>query len=315
MFNVEKYIAECIESILKQNFTDFEIIVIDDCSTDRSAEIVKNYDDPRIKLYRRVKNFGRSSARNMGVDLSHGKYIYFMDSDDMIHSNLILTLYQIAEETRADIVYMNSWYEVNEDFVFAPKMKVRSCTCNNPNPREITSDLMLRLRHEYMNRDVEVPPWIKIQRRDFIIENHLYFPEITRDEDGLFNFAELCYVKRALVVDGCGYFHRNYSTQTSGLSAEHQIRQAIDSLPETIRYMDEILQSINISSHDRSIIETRQIIHLFRCFILRSYLGELPHSKIEEIIYDSILNSTLLDANLIRAMFHALAFKIEGDIL
>ena len=69
MFNCEKYIQTCIDSILNQTFEDFELIIIDDFSTDQSLKIVESYQDSRIKLFRRARNFGRSSARNFGLEL------------------------------------------------------------------------------------------------------------------------------------------------------------------------------------------------------------------------------------------------------
>lgn len=86
MYNVEKYIQTCLDSILDQTFQNFEVIIVDDCSTDRSAEIVeqKYLSDPRIKIYQQIKNSGAASTRNLGMSVSRGKYVYFMDPDDGI---------------------------------------------------------------------------------------------------------------------------------------------------------------------------------------------------------------------------------------
>ncbi len=79
LYNAEKYIETCINSILTQTFQNFEVIVVDDCSTDRSLEIVRNYQDPRIKIIHQFTNSGESSSRNLGLANARGKYVYFMD--------------------------------------------------------------------------------------------------------------------------------------------------------------------------------------------------------------------------------------------
>lgn len=82
-YNAEKYIQEAIDSILNQTFTDFEFIIIDDGSTDRTVDIIKSYTDPRIRFYQNEQNMGVASTLNRGLDLSTGEYIARMDSDDI----------------------------------------------------------------------------------------------------------------------------------------------------------------------------------------------------------------------------------------
>ena len=101
MYNSEKYVGECLESVLAQTFQDFEIIVVDDCSTDKSCKVVekfiKNFGD-KIKLVRRKFNSGLPSLpSNDGITISSGKYIFFMDNDDLIIKTAFEELFEIAE--------------------------------------------------------------------------------------------------------------------------------------------------------------------------------------------------------------------------
>ena len=82
LYNSEKYIAEAIDSVLLQSYTDFEMIIIDDCSQDNSVNIVNSYNDKRIQLICLKENNGAGVARNKGIDLAKGRYIAFLDSDD-----------------------------------------------------------------------------------------------------------------------------------------------------------------------------------------------------------------------------------------
>ena len=82
-YNAEKYIKETIESVLSQDYSNFELIIVNDCSTDRSEEIIKSFNDSRIKYYKFDINQGVAAARNFALDHATGKYVTFLDSDDL----------------------------------------------------------------------------------------------------------------------------------------------------------------------------------------------------------------------------------------
>ena len=83
VYNSEKYVKEAIDSVLKQTYQNFEIIVVDDCSTDNSCQIIKKIDDQRIRLIKLDKNSGVAVARNIAIENAKGQYIAFLDSDDI----------------------------------------------------------------------------------------------------------------------------------------------------------------------------------------------------------------------------------------
>ena len=97
VFNGEKYIDEAIRSILDQTFTDFEFIIIDDCSTDRTAEKVLQHKDTRIQFLRNDKNVGNYPARNRGYEIARGKYICVMDADDISDRDRLRIQFQFME--------------------------------------------------------------------------------------------------------------------------------------------------------------------------------------------------------------------------
>lgn len=104
VYNVEQYIKDCIESVLGQTLTSFEFILVDDCSPDKSVEIIKSYNDPRIKLIQHETNRGCGQARVTGLKYATGEYTFFLDSDDWLHSNCLSNLYTVAERDKADVV-------------------------------------------------------------------------------------------------------------------------------------------------------------------------------------------------------------------
>lgn len=105
IYNVERYLSECINSILRQTFSDFECILVNDGSTDICGEICNNYQkiDNRIQIIHQ-SNKGVSAARNIGINIAKGEYITFIDSDDIIHHSYLYYLYNTAKKYNTDLV-------------------------------------------------------------------------------------------------------------------------------------------------------------------------------------------------------------------
>lgn len=116
VYQVEKYIRQCIESIQAQTFTDFELILVDDGSKDASGEICDKYakEDDRIKVIHKT-NGGLSDARNKGIEVVNSKYLMFIDSDDYIEKDMVKLLYQNILDTESDIAVCNFRYVYEEN--------------------------------------------------------------------------------------------------------------------------------------------------------------------------------------------------------
>ncbi len=117
IYNIEDYIGECIESIRAQNDIDFEIICVDDCSTDKSWDVLKSYAkyDERIKLFKTEKNSGLASARNIGLRASIGEYIYNIDGDDLLAENALETMYQYMSKYELDMLSFSALSFFDDD--------------------------------------------------------------------------------------------------------------------------------------------------------------------------------------------------------
>ena len=110
VFNVENYIKECLDSVIAQTYQNIEILCVDDCGTDNSIEIVKDYakKDNRIKILTHNENRGLPVARNTGINKAKGEFIFFLDSDDYISENTIEELEKKAFASQADIILCDS---------------------------------------------------------------------------------------------------------------------------------------------------------------------------------------------------------------
>ena len=131
MYNAQKYIGECIDSILAQTYTNFEIVVIDDGSTDRSAAVVEAYQDTRIHLYRNNGNRGIPYTRNWGLDLAKGKYLAIMDADDIASPRrLEISVDYLERHPECRIVGGMCNY-IQEGKICRPPGQIRRSECQN----------------------------------------------------------------------------------------------------------------------------------------------------------------------------------------
>lgn len=125
LYNSEKFIAETIESVLAQTYKNWEMLIVNDCSKDNGAKIAEEYSkkDKRIKLFNNEKNEGVSFTRNRAIDLSNGKYIAFLDSDDLWHKEKLEKQIGMMEEKNISLSY-TAYTKINEDKSLRGKIKV-----------------------------------------------------------------------------------------------------------------------------------------------------------------------------------------------
>lgn len=197
VYNVEKYLARCLDSVINQTFKDLEIICIDDGSTDNSSDILQNYalKDERIVVIRQA-NAGLSAVRNVGISRAKGEYICFIDSDDWIDFDFCEKLYNSAEKHSADIAV-------------AGIIRV--------NGRR--KKYFLRFEKETVSRNLQekfelcdVPErsyvWNKLYRLDKLRESRLKFLEGRVFEDIIFTPQVLYSLDRLVTVPGTFYYYR-----------------------------------------------------------------------------------------------------------
>ena len=208
LYNAEKYIGECLDSILAQTFQNFEVIVVDDCSTDKSVSVVESYItkfNGRLRLSKTEKNSGGGAApRNLGLTLSRGEYILFLDDDDTITPTALKELRSVAKDFDADVVECEKYYGVLEknwnDAEFRKKLQPSSYKLGTfvDKPTLITENLVERVQKIYQKHFLW-NVWAQLIRRDFIFENHLKFVGFVAD-DVIFTICEVCAAKRFVVV-------------------------------------------------------------------------------------------------------------------
>lgn len=179
VYNSEKYLIECIESILSQSHRNIELLLVDDESQDTSPEICDMYqtNDERVKVVHK-KNGGTAEARNVGLQMAEGDYVTFVDNDDFWNNpGALEEIVQQLNETKADVLMFNTmeYWENRKEYTCSS----RKCDRSKIAFKDREDALEEIIKNGLLYRAV----WAKVIRRDLIIANQLYFENGIRNED------------------------------------------------------------------------------------------------------------------------------------
>ena len=194
LYNAEKYIAKCIESILRQSYENFELIIVDDGSTDNSYVSVKNFQDNRI-VYLAKENGGVASARNMGLDHASGAYCVFIDADDELNSDTYLE--ELVAQSEYDYVVGGLTHCYYMDGMEQGR--------NAVSPGDHDGIALNEMPGDFFVKGFVHTSCGKLYKRAIIEENHLRFEHVRLSEDSLFNANYLKFIKSWKMIDRAGY--------------------------------------------------------------------------------------------------------------
>ncbi|MBR3167127.1 MAG: glycosyltransferase family 2 protein [Erysipelotrichaceae bacterium] len=200
VYNTEKYLPQCLDSVLCQTLRDIEVLCIDDASPDRCGEILDEYAvrDPRVKVFHLPENHKQGYGRNLGIQHAEGEFLYFLDSDDMIEPAALEELIELAKKEKLDAVFFDSrdLFESEEiKRVYTPAFEERHGDYpDRPVEGKVLFDLFIE-----QNEWTCYPQRI-FWRRDFIIREGIRNPEGSEHEDEYFAFAGILLAKRAMYV-------------------------------------------------------------------------------------------------------------------
>lgn len=208
IYNVEKYIKDCLTSLINQTLNDIEIICVNDGTEDKSMSIVKEFQkkDEKITIINQ-KNKGLSQARNNGLKIAKGKYIYFLDSDDTISTEALETLYKIANSKNLDILYFDGKTnyesdEVKKEFSKYENYYQRNIDCQ----KVIDGQAMFLLMKE--NNSYRANVATQLYKKDFLIKNKIRFIPNIYHEDEEFSLKTSLYAKKTFYIKKDFYIRR-----------------------------------------------------------------------------------------------------------
>lgn len=300
LYNAEKYIRECLISVLASKFKDCEVLVVDDCSTDNSLDIVKKLSphfEGRLKILSTEKNSGGAGfPRNVGIKNAAGKYVAFVDSDDLILPSTLADFFKLAEYYQADVVFPDRHFIFHGEFKGGNDLKA---TFNGTIealvdvPTLEPDDLRERI-NLYVGG--KFTPWGKFYRRDFLLENNIEFPQVKFSEDNVFNLKCICLAKNYLCVPHVMniYRIREGSTSRKTLSSREGVKLWLGVLTNGIvsvsKFMNEQIFFQQNPDYRRVVLKFFINKHFE---MIKDLFQDVPNHEVQEIFFDELQNPEL----------------------
>lgn len=239
IYNVEKYLRQCLDSLVNQTLKELEIICVDDGSVDSSKEIIREYmqKDERVKLIAKEKNSGYGNSMNQGFDMASGEYIGILESDDFAELTMYEKLYETAHENELDVVKSSFWFYYsstvphNEKYEVASKSTEKRTFCpawDFDAPMEMV---------EFFNLKPSI--WSAIYRTEFIRKNGIRFLETpgASFQDTSFNFKVSSLAKRVQVLREA-FVHYRQDNESSSINSQSKVFCVCEEYAEIKRFLE-----------------------------------------------------------------------------
>lgn len=275
VYNGDKYLSRCVDSILSQTFQDFELLLVDDGSKDISSDICDNYaaKDQRIKVFHK-KNGGVSSARNIGLNYAKGEWIAFIDADDYVKESYLANLWEHSQK-QVDLVI--SYAEIHSgDGINKESYPSKFVDDTNFDSIFIENDM-----------NWHTSPWSKLYKRSIIEEHHLRFCEgMHIGEDAVFLYSYMLYSNKIYISPDTDYCYFDYNPGS--------LTKRVNSLAsETLAYnqISAIVESLIFQKSIKDSIALKKLYWLIASY-QRRILNALYHNKIQKQERLSILKNT-----------------------
>ena len=311
VYNCEEFLDETFNCILNQTFKDFEIICVDDGSTDNSLEKLQEFStkDNRIQIYHQ-ENKGGGIARNFALTKSKGKYVYFMDADDLMELTTLQETYDLIEKTGVDFLFFKAldYDYINNEYIEKPYFLMEKVY-------EQTGDEVFNYKDigNYIF-DMSATPWGKLYNRQFIIESGAQFGETKAFHDNQFFWKALLVSKKLLFYNKVLYYRRIHS----GSIQHNPDKKFLDFIPVISYLVDIFKETGNYDYYETKLINWKisllnwrliQIYDEYKDLYFKEYKNQL-NIMIDELGYDYLLKmltpkikvvfQIVLDANTFR---------------
>ncbi len=290
VYKTEAYLPECLDSVLSQTLGDLEVICIDDCSPDRSGEILDGYArrDGRVQVIHLPENRRQGYGRNRGLERATGEYVYFLDSDDMIEPQALEELTELADRDGLDAVFFDSRniFESEEvKRIYNPMLTLRKGTYRNE--VYIGADL---LDDFILQNEWTCYPQRILWRREFIVEEGIRYPENCEHEDEFFAYAGILAAKRARYVPKQYFILRTRadSVMTSGYAPKNFHGYLMNYF-----YMNRFISERNIDTKGAHLNISRMFERMLTLYaVLKDHcdIGEVFVKEPDRTIYECFLS-------------------------
>lgn len=317
VYNVEKYIHCCLDSVLNQTLKNIEIILVDDHSPDNCPKICDQYaqTDPRIKVIHKPVNEGLGFARNSGLEVATGEFVAFLDSDDFIEKNMYQTLYEKAHAEACDIVFCSTSFYTNKHTI-KPKKEVdnKLLISTAKEKKDFLLDFIAPEPRYKSDVKYMMSVWKAIYKRELIEKKQIRFMSERKvlSEDIFFNLAMIIQSERILFLP---YFLHYYRMNNNSLSHSFSTKKYLTNrvfFSELKNFLDTFLKENEYINR----LYRLQFLHL-RIFLLSSLKNPsrtVALSQAYDIINDPLWQALLNNYPYYKLpLKHKLFFKLIKD--
>lgn len=255
-YNVESYISETLDSLVNQNFENYEIICINDGSTDHTQDILRKYEshNKNISVISQ-QNCGIGQSRNTGIKAAQGKYLFYVDGDDLVEEDCLKVLFHQMEKNNLDIIYFSaeSFYDTHELEEMFSEFKNNYGHKAEENRIYTGKEIFVKFRED---EDYIVSPSLQMIRREFLRESNILFPDMRIHEDNIYTFQTMIHARRCMCLDQVLYRRRVRSNSLMTSKKQMERLQAYDliirdSLKEFVKCWNDAILKEAIYKHIR----------------------------------------------------------------
>lgn len=286
VYNCEKYLDKCIESVVRQTYKNIEIILINDGSEDKSGQICDYYaeNDRRI-VVKHKKNEGAAIARNLGISISKGEYISFIDSDDWVEEDYIKFLLKNILSFKSDLVVCN----YKEVYISEENIKVQEKST-------VSSELIYvnkGINRKFFTDGFIHPCWGKLYKSKIIKNKNIEFMQLKLSEDTVFNLDYLKYCKKVYLLERQLYFYAHYEGYKSVTSIAYK-----DIFNNYLIVHEKLIEYINKYKKDicKSIVYNTMYPQYYNAFIKILMCKNLKKKERYKILNNALNNKKILDS-------------------
>lgn len=257
VYNGEKYIGKCLENLINQTLDDIEIILVNDSSKDKTYDIIKKYVTKykNIKLINKKNNEGVGAARNDGIKIASGEYIGFVDSDDIVDTNMYSDMYNLAKNNNSDVV-MCSYIRKHKNNSFEVRANINESIANydrNIIVNKIIPTFVENIEYGYYY------VWNKIYKKEFLNKNNILFKEnLDFGEDWFFNLEVFDNVQKFSYIN---YPYYTYITSNNNNSLSKNV--SINRIKGYLKGREKSYYFINKYNLERKNIDLRFLEEIY----------------------------------------------------
>ena len=323
MYNTEKFIRQCVDSVLAQTFPNIEVIIVDDCSPDNGAALCEELygHNDRVRIIHHERNSGAGTARNTGTLHAEGRYVCYVDGDDQIMPGFLGDMFKVATEYDADVVHNTRTFSIMPkegeplplDMLGLPEGSLFSFSPDHNELTEITlltDDLNSRL-DDWVNHSYHFSAWSSLYKREFLNENNITFNGMRYSEDTVFYFQCMFKARRFVIRPGASYVYRLTADSLSRpKNPAERLVKAMNAQLDIIRIMKRVISDMpffrDSENNTRRAIDTI-LLSMENGFIKLSFqtLGEEGMRK-EEIVHSFFAENFGENAPYVEFLFYEL---------